>query len=219
MDHGRRIVQRRAEQKRRQVLRDPENSKEDAPHNEQQALSVPQQPALDVVAADHGAAPIVSLPPDGSRRVAYAVEPVRVGQRTDYDKLTLDIQTDGSIDAQAALREAAEILIAQLALFTDADRIQPRHTGPGDRLEHAPSDGTLSDPVESASVDAKHDILIEELELSMRSYNCLKRVRIQTIGDLVAKSERELNAIPNLGQKSIDEVIEALQSKLNLRES
>ena len=64
------------------------------------------------------------------RRVAYGVEPARVGQRTDFDKLTLDIETDGSIDPQAALREAAEILIAQLAIFTDADRIEELRAGP-----------------------------------------------------------------------------------------
>ena len=71
------------------------------------------------------------------RRVAYAVEQARVGQRTDYDKLTLDIETDGSIDPQAALREAAEILIAQLAIFTDADRIEELRAGPGGQLEGA----------------------------------------------------------------------------------
>ena len=69
------------------------------------------------------------------RRVAYSVEQARVGQRTDYDKLTLDIETDGSIDPQAALREAAEILISQLAIFTDADRIEELRAGPGGQLE------------------------------------------------------------------------------------
>ena len=69
------------------------------------------------------------------RRVAYAVEQARVGQRTDYDKLTLDIETDGSIDPQAALREAAEILIQQLAIFTDADRIEELRAGPAGQLE------------------------------------------------------------------------------------
>jgi len=150
------------------------------------------------------------------RRVAYGVEPARVGQRTDYDKLTLDIETDGSIDPQAALREAAEILIAQLALFTDADRI--RHRRPGGELETSSSDGPLSDAV--ASADPKHEILIEELEFSVRSYNCLKRAAIQTVGDLITKSEGELNAIPNFGKKSIDEVIETLTNRgMKLRDS
>ena len=64
------------------------------------------------------------------RRVAYAVEQARVGQRTDFDKLTLDIETDGSVDPQAALREAAELLISQLAIFTDEDRIEELRAGP-----------------------------------------------------------------------------------------
>ena len=73
------------------------------------------------------------------RRVAYAVEQARVGQRTDYDKLTLDIETDGSIDPQAALREASEILISQLAIFTDADRIEELRAGPAGQLDAAAS--------------------------------------------------------------------------------
>ena len=113
--------------------------------------------------------------------MAYSVEQARVGQRTDFDKLTLDIETDGSVDPQAALRDAAEILISSLSIFTDEDRI-------------------------------------EELELGVRSYNCLKRAGIQTVGDLVSKSEGELAAIPNFGKKSIDEVIETLSQRgLTLR--
>src|ERR671911_358802 len=69
------------------------------------------------------------------KRVAYEVDQARVGQRTDYDKLTLDIETDGSIDPQAALREAAEVLISQLAIFTDADRIEELRAGPAGQLE------------------------------------------------------------------------------------
>src|SRR3982751_5122834 len=71
------------------------------------------------------------------KRVAYQVEAARVGQRTDYDKLTLDIETDGSVEPQAALREAAEILISQLAIFTDADRIEELRAGPHGQLEDA----------------------------------------------------------------------------------
>jgi DNA-directed RNA polymerase subunit alpha len=145
------------------------------------------------------------------RRVAYNVEPARVGQRTDYDKLVLDIETDGSIDAQAALREAAEILISQLAIFTDADRIEELRAGPGGALDAAQAAG-----VNGAGATAQgpmHDILIEELELGVRSYNCLKRAGIQTVGDLISKSEGELAAIPNFGKKSIDEVIETLHAR------
>jgi DNA-directed RNA polymerase subunit alpha len=151
------------------------------------------------------------------RRVAYAVEQARVGQRTDYDKLTLDIETDGSIEPQAAMREAAEILIQQLAIFTDADRVEELRTGPAGQLEGV-GDGAVNGGG-GGQAGPMHDILIEELELGVRSYNCLKRAGIQTVGDLISKSEGELNAIPNFGKKSIDEVIETLHARgLNLRD-
>jgi DNA-directed RNA polymerase subunit alpha len=152
------------------------------------------------------------------RRVAYNVEQARVGQKTDFDKLTLDIETDGSIDPHAALREAAEILISQLAIFTDADRVV--------ELRDVGAPGALDGGLVGAAVgagsrppNAMDDILIEELELGVRSYNCLKRAGIQTVGDLVSKTEGELNAIPNFGKKSIDEVIETLHARaLGLRD-
>lgn len=154
------------------------------------------------------------------RRVAYSVEQARVGQRTDYDKLTLDIETDGSIDPQAAMREAAEIMISQLAIFTDPERVEELRAIPGG---HAPVAGIDADPLLGGTAAPQtgpmHDILIEELELGVRSYNCLKRAGIQTVGDLMSKSEGELAAIPNFGKKSIDEVIETLQARgLDLRE-
>jgi DNA-directed RNA polymerase subunit alpha len=154
------------------------------------------------------------------RRVAYSVEQARVGQRTDYDKLTLDIETDSSIDPQAALREASEILISQLAIFTDADRIEELRAGPGGQLEpQIMGVGGVVNGASAAPGGPMDDILIEELELGVRSYNCLKRAGIQTIGDLVSKSEAELNAIPNFGKKSIDEVIETLHARgLDLRQ-
>ncbi len=152
------------------------------------------------------------------RRVAYAVEQARVGQKTDFDKLTLDIETDGSIDPQAALREAAELLISQLAIFTDADRIQELRAAPGGQLDsHGLAVSGNGAP--AALQGEEWSILIEELELGVRSYNCLKRAGIQTVGDLISKSEAELNAIPNFGKKSIDEVIETLHARgLNLRQ-
>ena len=129
------------------------------------------------------------------RRVAYEVEPARVGQRTDFDKLKLDIETDGSIDPQAALREAGAPGPLEAG--------QP--LGPGGAPARQPN--------------ALDDILIEELELGVRSYNCLKRAGIQTVGDLVSKTEGELAAIPNFGKKSIDEVIETLHARgLTLRD-
>jgi len=154
------------------------------------------------------------------RRVAYGVEPARVGQRTDYDKLTLDIETDGSIDPPAALREAAEILIAQLAIFTDPERLEEIRAGAGGQIEGTNGNAAAgAGGAAGASAGPMHDILIEELELGVRSYNCLKRAGIQTVGDLISKSEGELNAIPNFGKKSIDEVIETLHNRgLDLRD-
>jgi DNA-directed RNA polymerase subunit alpha len=151
------------------------------------------------------------------RRVAYAVEQARVGQRTDYDKLTLDIETDGSVEPQAALREAAEILISQLLIFSDPDRIEDLRPGHERRLD---GDGLPQvNGGAGGQAGPMHDILIEELELGVRSYNCLKRAGIQTVGDLISKSEGELNAIPNFGKKSIDEVIETLHARgLQLRD-
>jgi DNA-directed RNA polymerase subunit alpha len=132
------------------------------------------------------------------RRVAYEVEQARVGQRTDFDKLTLDIETDGSIDPQAALREAAELLISQLAIFTDADRIQELRAAPGGALN---GHGLAPGAGPAALQGEEYGILIEELELGVR------------------KSEAELNAIPNFGKKSIDEVIETLHARgMDLRQ-
>jgi DNA-directed RNA polymerase subunit alpha len=154
------------------------------------------------------------------RRVAYSVEQARVGQRTDFDKLTIDIETDGSIDPQAALREAAEILISSLSIFTDEERIEELRAGPGGMasLDNGAGAGAALQPGGRAGGSPMDDILIEELELGVRSYNCLKRAGIQTVGDLVSKSEGELAAIPNFGKKSIDEVIETLSQRgLTLR--
>jgi DNA-directed RNA polymerase subunit alpha len=157
------------------------------------------------------------------RRVAYAVEQARVGQRTDFDRLSLDIETDGSIDPQAALREAAEILISSLSIFTDADRIEELRAtrGGGSAIEDGSGGGGAPAlaGVAGRSGGPMDDILIEELELGVRSYNCLKRAGIQTVGDLVGRSEGELAAIPNFGKKSIDEVQETLNQRgLTLRQ-
>jgi DNA-directed RNA polymerase subunit alpha len=149
------------------------------------------------------------------KRVAYQVESARVGQRTDYDKLTLDIETDGSVEPQAALREAAEILISSLAIFTDADRLEQLR---GSDNGLSAGDGGGAGAIPAGRSDGMDDILIEELELGVRSYNCLKRAGVQTVGDLLQKSESELNAIPNFGRKSIEEVIETLKARgLDLR--
>ncbi len=138
------------------------------------------------------------------KRVAYNVDSARVGQRTDYDKLVLDVTTNGAVTPQEALRHAAEILVERLQIFTDPDRTRSTETLEGE-----------FEPVAASGMD---DVLIEELELGVRSYNCLKREGIQTVGDLVSKTEAELLNIPNFGKKSIDEVKEKLASRgLGLR--
>jgi DNA-directed RNA polymerase subunit alpha len=140
------------------------------------------------------------------RRVSYHVESARVGQRTDYDKLILDITTTGAVAPEEALRQAAEILMDRMSIFTDPDRARSG--------EDSVADGLL----ETSAGGGMDDVLIEELELGVRSYNCLKREGIQTIGDLLAKTEAELLNVPNLGQKSIDEVEEKLSDRgLSLR--
>jgi DNA-directed RNA polymerase subunit alpha len=148
------------------------------------------------------------------RRASYAVSAARVGQRTDFDKLELDLETDGSIEPGAALREASEILIKSLAIFTDADRVEELTAR--EPIATLPTDGLTSNGAGGDGVGANNgldEILIEELELGVRSYNCLKRAGVQTVGDLVRKSRAELNAIPNFGQKSIEEVIETLHAR------
>jgi DNA-directed RNA polymerase subunit alpha len=141
------------------------------------------------------------------RRVSYEIEAARVGQRTDYDKLTLDITTDGSLDPRDSIAQAAEILIRQLAIFTDLEKIE----GFGE--------AAVEGETEAPQAHGMENFPIEELELGVRSYNCLKRVGIETIGDLVSKTEPELAAIPNFGKKSIEEVRETLAAHgLTLRE-
>ena len=153
--------------------------------------------AIGIIPVDSNFSPVT--------RVSYEVDRARVGQRTDFDKLTMEITTDGSISAGDALREAAGILISSLQIFTGAHE-------DGSALE-APTEAELEVPAEARSGD--DEILIEELEIGVRSYNCLKREGIQTVADLIKRSEAELMNIPNFGKKSIDEVKENL-AKLGL---
>jgi DNA-directed RNA polymerase subunit alpha len=132
------------------------------------------------------------------RRVSYEVDAARVGQRTDYDKLVLDVTTDGSVTPKDAIAAAADILITQLAIFTDLEKLD---------LGEIAATAEAETPATSHGME---NFPIEELELGVRSYNCLKRVGIETIGDLTSKSEGELAAIPNFGRKSIEEVRETL---------
>jgi DNA-directed RNA polymerase subunit alpha len=145
------------------------------------------------------------------RRASYRVDSARVGQRTDFDKLSLEVETDGSLEPGAALREAAELMIASLAIFTDADRVEELTQTNGSRA--------AAGAAEPAAASEGDDRLIEELEIGVRAYNCLKRAGVQTIGDLQTKSESELKAIPNFGERSIEEVIEAMHGLgLDLRD-
>jgi DNA-directed RNA polymerase subunit alpha len=141
-------------------------------------------------------------------RVAYSVEPARVGQRTDFDKLTLEVETNGAIDPRAAVHMAAAVLREDLLIFTEDDRDEfpPGYDGgAGDGVD---DDGRIP--------DKRLDMPIEDLELGVRSYNCLKREGVETVRDLVAKSEQDLMGIPNFGRKSIEEVRECL-AKYNLK--
>jgi len=139
-------------------------------------------------------------------RVAYSVEPARVGQRTDFDKLTLEIETNGAIEPRAAVVKAATILRDDLSIFL----------GDGAEDEEEYSFGAGTAQPELGRIPEFDDMPIEELELGVRSYNCLKREGIETVGDLIAKSDQELMCIPNFGRKSIEEVRERLQ-KNNLK--
>ncbi len=132
------------------------------------------------------------------RRVSFSVEPTRVEQATNYDKLTLEIETDGSISPRDSLSSAGDTLRNLVALVADLSD-EPKGLELG---EVAPS---------TASPDL--ELPIEELELSERPRNCLKRARVDTIGQLVQKTEDDLLAITNFGSKSLDEVLQKLDER------
>jgi DNA-directed RNA polymerase subunit alpha len=138
------------------------------------------------------------------RRVSYSVENTRVEQMTDRDRLILDVETDGSMTPREALASAGSTLLELVGLFSELAESQGLAIGP------APDESALSGEMATT---------IEELNLSVRSYNCLKRESINTVGDLVQRSEQELMDIRNFGQKSIEEVKQKLADMgLGLRE-
>jgi DNA-directed RNA polymerase subunit alpha len=138
------------------------------------------------------------------RRVAFTVEPTRVEQATNYDRLSLDIETDGSISPQEALASAGDTLRSLVALVAD--------------MSEAPQGLELGDVGSATSGSPDLDLPIEELDLSERPRNCLKRAQVNTIGELVERTEDDLLAITNFGQKSLDEVIQKLDERgLSLR--
>jgi DNA-directed RNA polymerase subunit alpha len=138
------------------------------------------------------------------KRVSYAVENARVEQRTDLDKLVMEIETNGAIAPEEAIRQSARILVEQLAFFAQIDP----GTSIGDTLgavQRDKSGGANIDPILLRPVD--------ELELTVRSANCLKAENIYYIGDLIQRTETELLKTPNLGRKSLNEIKEVLASR------
>ena len=129
-------------------------------------------------------------------KVSYQVESARVEQRTDLDKLIMDVETNGIVDSEQAIRDAATILMGQLSVFAN--------------LEGAPTEE------EEAAAPQVDPILlrpVDDLELTVRSANCLKAENIFYIGDLIQRSENELLKAPNLGRKSLNEIKDVLASK------
>jgi DNA-directed RNA polymerase subunit alpha len=157
-----------------------------AERNKQQAAELP----IDVIAVDSIYTPVL--------KVNYTVENTRLGQVTDFDKLTIEVWTDGTIKAKEALSQAANLLNEHLKLFVDlSDEAYPREV--------------LQEPNDKGK-EKILEMTIEDLDLSVRSFNCLKRAGINTVDDLINKSEEEMMKVRNLGKKSFDEVKEKLQS-------
>ena len=129
------------------------------------------------------------------KKVNYTVENTRVGDRTDFDKLTLEVWTNGTIDARDAVSLGARILVDHFLLFTD--------------LSDSGSTTTVVEKAE-AQRDKVLEMTIEELDLSVRSFNCLKRANINTVEDLISKTQDEMMKVRNLGRKSLEEVMNKL---------
>ena len=152
--------------------------------------------------ADEDARPIGRLQLDASfspvRKVAYVVEAARVEQRTNLDKLVIDLETNGTIDPEEAIRRSATILQQQIAVFVDLQK---------------PDAGVVMPVDDSTSVDPLLLRPVDDLELTVRSANCLKAENIYYIGDLVQRTEVELLKTPNLGKKSLTEIKDVLASR------
>jgi len=133
------------------------------------------------------------------KKVNYLVEAARLGQTTDYDKLTIDVWTNGSVTAQDAVSLAARLTRDHLNIFVNLDDT-------GDAAE------AQSEPAVAGAANENLDKSVEELELSVRSYNCLKNANIRTIRELVQKTEAEMLKTKNFGRKSLNEIKEILQS-------
>ena len=149
------------------------------------------QNAIGVIPVDSIYTPVV--------KVNYTVDKTRVGQQIDYDRLTLEVWTNGVISASDAVSLAAKVLTEHLNLFTDLS---------GDTY----SDAKIMVEKGDSSKEKVLDMTIEELDLSVRSFNCLKRAGINTVEDLIGKTEEDMMKVRNLGRKSLDEVIAKLNS-------
>jgi DNA-directed RNA polymerase subunit alpha len=134
------------------------------------------------------------------KRVSYSVENARVEQRTDLDRLVVEIETNGAITAEDAVRSSAKILVEQLAVFAQLEGNELPDFDAAPVRSGAPIDPILLRPV-------------DELELTVRSANCLKAENIFYIGDLIQRTENELLKTPNLGRKSLNEIKEVLASR------
>jgi DNA-directed RNA polymerase subunit alpha len=155
-------------------------------------------------AEERGKLPLGEIPVDAIyspvRKVNYTVSRARIGQQTNYDRLVLEIWTDGTMTPEAALRESAKLLVRHLTLVAGADVVPP---------EQAAAEGR--------NVPSRiYDVPIEELELSVRAYNCLKRAGITKVGEVLErleKGEEEILAIRNFGRKSLNELVQRLDAK------
>jgi DNA-directed RNA polymerase subunit alpha len=158
------------------------------------------EPATVRMESEEVSRPIGSLQLDASfspvSRVSYAVERARVEQRTDLDKLIIDIETNGTIDPEEAIRRAATVLQDQLSVFVDLK---------GKQVIESAKEQSDVDPILLRPVD--------DLELTVRSANCLKAESIYFIGDLIQRTEVELLKTPNLGKKSLTEIKDVLASR------
>ena len=130
-------------------------------------------------------------------KVNYTVDNTRVGQITDYDKLTLEVWTNGTISAKEAVSLGAKVLTEHLNLFVDLSG-------------EAYSSDSIMVEKDDKGKEKVLEMTIEELDLSVRSFNCLKRANINTVEDLISKTEEEMMKVRNLGRKSLEEVINKL---------
>lgn len=151
------------------------------------------------------------------KKINYWVEGARVGRSTDYDKLIMEIWTDGSVTPHAAVSEAAGILKEHLSLFCMNGGESPKEEPAAEAVSEEEETGTntiMSDYMDEEPVELNENLLksVEELELSVRSYNCLKNANIRSLADLVQRTEQEMLRTKNFGRKSLNEIREIISA-------